>query len=418
MAKVYYISESNYKKLVEKKRQETLTFNEICEELDRKRSQITEATLLNEGILDTIKKYLRAGTLTAGILASLLASEKVNAQQLAQAGVPKQTIELAQQKVNQDGGKNTAKYNPSEMSTQQIDSRLIQIMKRNNLKGSLDRYNKLSPQEKTNLLNTIKSQVTSLDDVNHIAITGWENINRTGSGAIKFDQKTDQKISVVTVDTVSTVPVTRNFKVNSVTIENPEALKQQLKELVGGYTEIDSIIIEASSSTLRNRGEAEGMTWKELSQKRGEEVANLLIGEKIDLGGQGKNVVGEITSDMIKINSDGSNGDGTSGPKSPYEVNPEYIKTYQERGIDSSLWKSAAQEDALPETQLSAYEQYQFVKVKIYGRIVITDTQEVPSYKYVLLQVREMDGIVKTGNKREKADVSKCPVNVKINETV
>jgi len=344
--------------------------------------------------------------LTAGILGSLLAAQKVDAQQLQQAGIPTELVQQAQQKV---------KFDPAKMSTKQIDDRLLQIMKRNGLDGSLRSYNSLSPQQKQNVLIGIQGKIKSLDDINHISFGNWEQYEKGGnSNTIQFDQKVTQKIRVETIDTLSTIPVTSSFQQNSYQLSNPQQLRATLDQLVSNYTEIDSIVIKASSSTLRNKGEAEGMTWKELSQARAEQVSNLLIGQNIDLGGEGVNIVGKITAEMVHINSDGTNGDGTSGPKSPYEVG-EYAQNYQERGIDPKLWQSASQEEALPETQINDYSQYQYVTVVIHGRIVTTQTDQVPSYKYVVLSIKKAGGKIETGTNKKSTDVSQCPVKIKVN---
>jgi len=418
MKKIYYISESQFKNLVEVKKKETSTYKEICEELKKKRTQIREGDLLNEGVIDSIKNYLRTGVLTVSMLASLLASNQVNTEELTQAGVPKATIEQAIQKSDNEGGKKTVKYDPSQMSNKDIEDRLLQIMKKNRLNGSIRDYNNLNSQQKENILNSIKSQIKSLDDVNQIAIGGWEKFDKTNTNnTFKFDtdKTTVERISAITVDTVSTVPVKKSFQRNSFKLQNPDQLKQELNDLVKGYSSIDSIVIETSSSALRNTGDAEGMTWKQLSQKRGEEVANLLIGQKIDLGGEGKNLKGDINSNMVNINSDGQNGDGTSGPKSPFESNSETVKDYQNRGLDASLWKSAAKEQALDQSQINDYEQYQVVNVKIYGRVVeeTKETIDTYNYRYITLKVNEMNGRIKTGNKKEKTDISKCTVKVR-----
>lgn len=405
MAKTYYITESQYKSLLESKKIEKKNLLAITEEIDLKRKTLTEATALNEGVIDTIKKYLRAGALTAGILASLLAAQKVDAQQLQQAGVP---TELVQKAVEQ-----TAKYNPGQMTNKQIEQRLIQIMKQNNLKGSLNTFTNLNPQQKDNIINGIKKQIKSLDDINNVSIGNWTDNIRQGSGTIQFDQQSRQIIKVETIDTVASVPMQNYFVMNSYKLSNPQEVKAALDSLVSYHTEIDSIVIESSSSTLRNKGEAENMTWKELSQARGQAIQDLLVGQNIDLGGEGVNIVGKITPDMITINSDGQNGDGTSGPKSPYESNPEYVKSYQERGIDPKFWQSASQEEALPETQLNDYNQYQYVVVKVYGRMVTTNTEDVPSYRYIVLQVSKTGGKIKTGTNKKENDVSKCPVMIK-----
>jgi hypothetical protein len=407
MPKTYYISESQFKTLMESKREQKKTLQSITEEIDLKRKTLSEGTLLNEGIIDTVKKYWRAGALTAAILGSLLSAQKVDAQQLQQAGIPTEMVQQAMQQV---------KHNPNEMTTKQIDNRLVQIMRQNNLKGAMNTYQQLNPQQKENILQGIKSKIKSLDDINHISIGDWEKYDKSSNpNAIQYDQKTTQKIRVETVDTVATVPLTHSFQKNSVKLVNPQQLKATLDSLVSHFTEIDSITINASSSTLRNKGEAEGMTWKQLSQTRADEVAQMLVNTNIDLGGEGVNLVGKIAPDMIKINSNGTNGDGTSGPKSPYEVNPEYVKSYQDRGIDPKLWQSAAQEDALPETQLDQYDQYQYVTIIVHGRVVTTATDEVPSYKHIVLQVKKSGGKVETGQNKKVQDISKCPVMIKTN---
>jgi hypothetical protein len=404
MAKTYYITESQYKTLLESKQLEKKNLIAISEEIDLKRKTLTEAKALNEGVIDTVKKYLRAGALTAGILGSLLAAQKVDAQQLQQAGVP---TELVQQAVQQ-----SAKHNPGEMSNKQIEQRLVQIMRQNNLGGSLKSFNALGQQQKDNIINGIKTQIKSLDDINKISIGNWTDKMQQGQNVVQFDQTSRQEIRVVTIDTVSSVPMQQHFAMNSIKLSSPQETKATLDSLVSYFTEIDSITIESSSSTLRNKGEAEGMTWQQLSQARGEAIQQLLVGDNIDLGGEGVNVVGKITTDMITINSAGQNGDGTSGPKSPYEVG-EFAQNYTQRGIDPKFWQSASQEEALPETQLSQYGQYQYVVVKIYGRVVETDTQDVPSYRYIVLQVSKAGGKVETGSKKKVQDVSKCPVKVK-----
>lgn len=409
MGKTYYITESQYRQLVESKQKERKTLLTITEEIDSKKRSLTEGTQLNEGIIDTVKKYMRAGVLTASILGSLLAAQKVNAQQLQQAGVPTELVQKAQAQAEK------IKFNPSEMSTKQIEQRLVQIMKKNGLEGSLRQFQNLSPTQKQNVLTGIQGKIKSLDDINHISFGNWEQYDKAGNpNTVQFDQMVTQKIRVETVDTLSTIPVTNSFQLNSTQLSNPQQLKATLTELIHNYTEIDSIVIKASSSTLRNKGEAEGMTWKELSQARAEEVSKLLIGETIDLGGGGKNIVGKITPDIIKINSDGTNGDGTSGPKSPYEVG-EYAQNYQARGLDPKLWQSASQEAPLPETQINEYNKYQYVTVVIYGRIVTTQTDQVPSYKYVVLSVKKAGGKIETGSNKKSTDVNQCPVKVKVN---
>jgi hypothetical protein len=399
MKKTYFITETQYKKLLQIKNEEKKLINQINEELESKK--LSEGATLNEGLIDTIKKYLRAGALTLPIIISLLSSQKVDAQQLQQAGVPQEMVSQAMQKV---------KFNPIKMSDSDIENRLVRIMKQNNETGSLQSFMKLNPQQKQNVISGIRSKIKSLDDINHISLSGWDQYQKSGGNLIQFDQQSQQRIKVVTVDTVSTVPLIKFFVQNSSHVQNPQQLKAQLDSLVKDYTEIDSIVVTTSSSTLRNRGEAENMTWKQLSDARANEIAQMLIGQNIDLGGEGVNIVGKITADMIKFNTNGTNGDGTSGPKSPYEVSPEYQQNYQERGIDPKFWQSASKENALPEEQIDQYQQYQQATIKIYGRVVETQTEDVPSYRYISLEIKKLGGKIDVGQKKMETDVSKCPI--------
>ena len=100
MKKTYYITESQYNQLLESKIEQKKVFNRICEEIEKKKKSINETTQLNEGIVDTIKGYLRAGTLTIGIITALLLAMKVDTNQLKQACVPDQAIQTAVQNMH------------------------------------------------------------------------------------------------------------------------------------------------------------------------------------------------------------------------------------------------------------------------------------------------------------------------------
>jgi hypothetical protein len=70
MGKIFYISESQYKQLVERKKNETLITKDIIKEIDSKILSLNEEKLLNEGIIDTIKSYLSKVLITDGIIDS------------------------------------------------------------------------------------------------------------------------------------------------------------------------------------------------------------------------------------------------------------------------------------------------------------------------------------------------------------
>jgi hypothetical protein len=130
-----------------------------------------------------------------------------------------------------------------------------------------------------------------------------------------------------------------------------------------------------------------------------------------NLGGKGVNPTYQVNPAIIKMNVKGQNGDGTSGPPSPYEVDPAMVQNYQERGIDPKFWNSAAKGEAL--SDVKEYEQFQWVNVTVYGKMVETETKEIINYKYVSLMVdQQFKGTVKKVKPAEKnVDVLSCPIH-------
>jgi hypothetical protein len=403
--KIFYVTEGQFKALMEKKRKEKLVVAEMIEKISLQKARINEsAELINEGIIDTLKNYVKKGLMTTAVIASLLASNQVNAQQLQAAGVPQHQIELA------SGGKNTQQTN-QQIPLEKIEARLLKAMQRAGLKGTIAKYNQLTPQQKQNILTGIQSRIKSIDDVdkyNAITIGGWSKQQQSGDGVIQFDQQNQVKVTVDTSEAIVSVPLKKFFEKNSSQLANPEQLKDFVKNNLINFNHVDSIHISTSSSTLRNTGASEGKTWKQLSQERADAIVAAINGTEFDLGGQGVNEKQQVTTQMITINSNGQNGDGTSGPKSPFEVNPNVVAQYQQRGIDPSLWQSAATQAPLQNT--AEYEQFQTADVTIHGKIVTTNTEDVPSYRYIVLSVRKDGGNLKVTGKTQKADISKCPV--------
>src|SRR5690606_32942144 len=96
----YIIKKSQYEQLLENKRKEATVIKKILEDIKRAENSLNEGEMLNEAIVDTLRRYFKKGLLTTAVIASLLANN-VQAQQLAQAGVPQQKIEQA---LNQEQG--------------------------------------------------------------------------------------------------------------------------------------------------------------------------------------------------------------------------------------------------------------------------------------------------------------------------
>jgi hypothetical protein len=86
---------------------------------------------------------------------------------------------------------------------------------------------------------------------------------------------------------------------------------------------VESISLDASASRFRNQGDAENLSFEQLSQKRALGVETFLINGYGKLGGGW--CTGKRTT---TINAKGQNGDGTSGP------NPPKGYTFLPKGVD------------------------------------------------------------------------------------
>jgi len=82
--------------------QEERVFNEIKLALEAEMHKIQEVSMLEEAITDVLKRYLRRGVLTVAIMANLLGTNLASAQQLEQAGIDPDKIEMAAEKAGID----------------------------------------------------------------------------------------------------------------------------------------------------------------------------------------------------------------------------------------------------------------------------------------------------------------------------
>jgi hypothetical protein len=147
---------------------------------------------------------------------------------------------------------------------------------------------------------------------------------------------------------------------------------------------IDGLSFVASSSRFRNGKssgcDASNLTWKQLSEKRLENLKNYIIDELSSIGVTINDFPGVYNE---SLNSDGSNGDGSSGPNPGYvhKSDPAYknakIKekvdagekvgyTISKDGKYSSIDSSGSRENA--HKTKSEYEKYKYVKGAIYLR--------------------------------------------------
>ena len=91
-------------------------------------------------------------------------------------------------------------------------------------------------------------------------------------------------------------------------------LKQFPGAKVSVATKVDGenypFVIATSASRYRNTGEAQQMNFKELSQARSESVYSYIVNEL-------SSIISDISTAKVTLNSNGKNGDGSSGPNPP-----------------------------------------------------------------------------------------------------
>jgi hypothetical protein len=103
--------------------------------------------------------------------------------------------------------------------------------------------------------------------------------------------------------------------------------------------------ISTSASRFRNTGDAEGMTFAQLSQKRAESVDTYI---REQLGSL-------VEFPQPVIDSGGSNGDGSSGPNPP-----ERFAFVTKDGKVNTTNSNGRDDFGKPLTDVNAYEQYKY----------------------------------------------------------
>ena len=117
--------------------------------------------------------------------------------------------------------------------------------------------------------------------------------------------------------------------------------------------------VTASSSRLRNTGEAENITWVELSKKRAENVKNSLV--------SGLEGIGIAVPTTIPVLKGGWNGDGTSGPNPPKKDSSGNTYTITTDGTKNTIQKDETLRNSKkePHTNIDDYLQYKFCIINV-----------------------------------------------------
>ena len=113
--------------------------------------------------------------------------------------------------------------------------------------------------------------------------------------------------------------------------------------------------IWTSASRYRNTGQAEQMSFKELSEARAQSVYNYIVNQL-------SSIVPDIGNVGVTLNSNGRNGDGSSGP------NPPSPNLFSTGGGEPSSYKKDGDRKFNgmdPHTSANEYEQYKFCIIQL-----------------------------------------------------
>lgn len=375
--KKYTITEEQQKYLINKKRTDAIV-EAVSREITAARENLNEENLISEAVTDVLQKYLKKGLLTTAVLSTLLSNNVVKANDLVKAGIKTDNIETVDQ--NQ------------KFSHDEVQNELVRVLEKDSPQ-TLKKYQTLSDEEKQNVTSSISNKIKDLNDIKKYSFKLLLNQPELARKGVDQISKTEQ-ITVETEQVSVLGDTTQFFKNNSAEFLNPDELKGKLQEIFNCFDDITSVEIYTSSNTLRNKGSFNNLTWLESSQLRAEALSSLIIGMQYSLGGCNEKQT--IANNILNLNYFGENGDGTSGPESPYERSSNHIKWYQEQGIDAKFYDSQGKGD--PYTNLDDYEKHNYVKIKIFGNVVKTETEKVPNFKY-LSMVLKNSGIPSTNPK-------------------
>jgi len=136
-------------------------------------------------------------------------------------------------------------------------------------------------------------------------------------------------------------------------------LKQFPGAKVSVATKVDGenypFVIATSASRYRNTGEAQQMNFKELSQARSESVYSYIVNEL-------SSVISDISTAKVTLNSNGKNGDGSSGP------NPPSPNLFSDGGGDPKSFKKDGDRTfngQKPHNSPNEYEQYKYCIIQL-----------------------------------------------------
>ena len=140
------------------------------------------------------------------------------------------------------------------------------------------------------------------------------------------------------------------------------------KVTVDGSVQNYPFTILTSASRYRNTGQAEQMSFKQLSEERAQSVYDYIVNQL-------SSVVPDIGNTKVVLNSDGRNGDGSSGP------NPPSPNKFSMEGGEPNSFKDSGERtfnNMEPHTSPNEYEQYKFCIIQLAIEFNYNEDDELP----------------------------------------
>jgi hypothetical protein len=179
----------------------------------------------------------------------------------------------------------------------------------------------------------------------------------------------------------------------------------------GGYTKILELSIQSSASRYRNTGKAENLSWGQLAFKRSQVIYDMMkeILEELQIP-EGDPIREELNS-VAKMNINGSNGDGTSGPN-PTGVRTGYYtvsKPQTKNQTGSSTFKDVEGADKLMITKIDGFGNPEGEPTEK-KMAPLGSKEEYDRFKYVNVSVKIQETNIIPGGD-PKVSVKKVPAN-------
>lgn len=248
----------------------------------------------------------------------------------------------------------------------------------------------LTPEEQHKVIEAIALQVhaarrkvtrayiitrkgTSVEELEKKKVGGYRLVSATQD---KEPAETPARTTMVAHE-IASKPFGKLFADNDWEIQDgspdAEALRRQANAVVDLVKKTDgrvvSIHVESSASTLKNTGKAAKMTHEELSRRRAESAADFVTKVLAERG-----IV--LDDDQVTLDYSGANGNGTSGPSSPFPCADPKLCAQGSCAAPAELSdavKAGDLGDAVFKKISTVYDPYKYVQV---GFVVANETAD------------------------------------------